>query len=72
MDISWNSLNLPDVVTFSDGSTITYLYAADGTKLRTVYNIGGTTFQTDYAGSVLYENGTVKSWLTEAGYISLL
>ena len=31
-DISWNSLNLSNVVTFADGSTITYTYAADGTS----------------------------------------
>ena len=40
-NISWNSLNLPNVVTFSDGSTVTYTYAADGTKLRTLHNING-------------------------------
>jgi len=71
VNISWNSLNLPSVVSFNDGSTITYLYAADGIKLRAVYHIGGTTTQTDYAGNVLYENGMPKSWLTEAGYISM-
>ena len=70
-NISWNSLNLPNVVSFSDGSTITYTYAADGTKLRTVHNINGTTTQTDYCGSALYENGTAKLWQTEAGYISM-
>ena len=33
--IAYNCLNLPSKVTFSDGSTIVYSYAADGTKLRT-------------------------------------
>ena len=70
-NISWNSLNLPNVVTFSDGSTVTYTYAADGTKLRTVHNISGTTTQKDYCGSVIYENGAAKLWQTEAGYISM-
>ena len=37
--IQYNCLNLPSKVTFKDGSTITYLYAADGTKLRTVHKI---------------------------------
>ena len=41
--IAYNVLNLPSKVTFSDGSTITYSYAADGTKLRTVHTINGTT-----------------------------
>ena len=62
---------MPNVVTFEDGSTVTYTYAADGTKLRTLHNINGTTTQTDYTGSVLYENGIPKSWMTEAGYISM-
>ena len=70
-NISWNSLNLPNVVTFSDGSTVTYTYAADGTKLRTVHNISGTTTQKDYCGSVIYENGAANLWQTEAGYISM-
>ena len=46
--ISYNCLNLPNTVTFSDGSTITYIYGADGTKLRTVHKIGTTTTTTDY------------------------
>ena len=70
-NISWNSLNLPNVVTFEDGSTITYSYAADGTKLRTVHSINGATAQKDYCGSVIYENGAAKLWQTEAGYISM-
>ena len=70
-NISWNSLNLPNVVTFSDGSTVTYTYAADGTKLRTLHNINGATTQKDYCGSVIYENGAAKLWQTEAGYISM-
>ena len=70
-NISYNSLSLPSVVTFSDGSTITYTYAADGRKLKTVHVIGNTTTQTDYCGNVIYENGTRKLLLTEAGYIDL-
>ena len=70
-NIAWNSLNLPNVVTFEDGSTVTYLYAADGTRLRTLHNINGATTTKDYCGSVIYENGTAKFWQTEAGYISM-
>ena len=70
-DIQYNCLNLPSVVTFSDGSTITYTYAADGTKLKTVHKIGGTTTTTDYCGNVIYENGVQKLLLTEEGYINL-
>ena len=69
--ITYNFLNLPNVVTFSDGSTITYTYGADGTKLRTVHKIGSTTTTTDYCGNVVYENGVQKLLLTEEGYVTL-
>ena len=70
-EIQYNCLNLPRKATFTDGSTIEYTYAADGTKLRTVHTIGGTTTTTDYCGSVIYENGVQKLLLTEAGYLTL-
>jgi RHS repeat-associated protein len=70
-NISYNCLNLPSVVTFSDGSTITYTYAADGTKLKTVHKTGSTTTTTDYCGNVVYENGVQKLLLTDEGYVTL-
>ena len=70
-NISYNSLSLPQVVTFSNGNTITYLYTADGRKLRTVHVINGTATTTDYCGNVIYENSTQKLLLTEEGYIDL-
>ena len=70
-NISYNSLSLPQVVTFSNGNTITYLYTADGKKLRTVHVTSGTATTTDYCGNVIYENGTQKLLLTEEGYINL-
>ena len=69
--ITYNSLNLPQVVTFSNGNTITYLYAADGRKLRTVHVVNGTTTTTDYSGNVIYESGIQKLLLTEEGYVNL-
>ena len=57
---------MPQVVTFSNGNTITYLYAADGRKLRTVHVVNGTTTTTDYSGNVIYESGIQKLLLTEA------
>ena len=70
-NISYNCLNLPSVVTFSDGSTITYTYGADGTKLKTVHKTGSTTTTTDYCGNVVYENGVQKLLLTDEGYVTL-
>lgn len=71
IDIQYNVLNLPDKVTFSDGSTISYLYGANGVKLRTIHKIGSTNTTTDYCGNVIYENGVAKRLLTEEGYVSL-
>ena len=70
-EIQYNCLNLPRKVTFTDGSTIEYTYAADGTKLKVVHKIGSTTTTTDYCGNVIYENGVQKLLLTEAGYVTL-
>ena len=69
--IQYNCLNLPSKVTFGDGSAITYTYSADGTKLRAVYVINGSTTTTDYCGNVVYENGMQKWLLTDEGYVSL-
>ncbi len=62
---------MPQVVTSSNGSTITYLYTADGRKLRTVHVTNGTTTTTDYSGNVIYENSVQKLLLTEEGYVDL-
>ena len=69
--IQYNVLNLPSSITFSDGSTITYTYSMDGSKLRTIHKIGNTITTTDYCGNVIYENNIAKLLLTEGGYISL-
>lgn len=71
IEIQYNVLNLPNKVKFSDGSTITYLYSADGTKLRTTHKIGSDSTVTEYCDNVIYENGMAKRLLTEEGYVSL-
>ena len=62
---------MPNVVTFEDGSTIAYSYAADGKKLRTVHIINGTATMKDYCGNIIYENGIPKLLLTAEGYVNL-
>ncbi|WP_262352043.1 RHS repeat domain-containing protein [Bacteroides bouchesdurhonensis] len=68
--IGYNLLNLLDEVTFANGNSIRYEYAADGTKLRTVHKTGATTLTTDYCGNAVYENGVLRMLLNEAGYVS--
>ena len=70
-DIEYNYLNLPDRIEFEDGSSISYLYDAAGSKLRVVHCIAGNTTTTDYCGNVIYENGIPKTLLTDAGFVSL-
>ena len=70
-DIQYNYLNLPNRIEFEDGSSISYLYDAAGTKLRVVHSIAGNTTTTDYCGNVIYENGIPKTLLTDAGFVSL-
>ncbi|MBT9860693.1 RHS repeat-associated core domain-containing protein, partial [Bacteroides xylanisolvens] len=61
INIQYNYLNLPDRIEFEDGSSISYLYDAAGTKHRVVHSIAGNTTTTDYCGNVIYENGTPKT-----------
>lgn len=72
-DISYNSLNLPSklVIANSLGSaTNTYLYAADGKKLNVTMHWGASNSKsTDYAGSKIYENSSLKRVLVDGGYI---
>ena len=70
-EIQYNSLNLPKLIKFKDQSTITYTYAADGTKLRMEHKIGNSTTQTTYCSNVIYEGSIAKCLLTEEGYVSL-
>ena len=73
--VEYNMLNLPRQITFSDGSTITNMYDADGRKLRTTRNIviGGTTTSnvTDYCGDLILEQGIPSRILTGYGYASI-
>lgn len=70
-DIQYNYLNLPSQIKFEDGSVFSYLYDANGTKLRTTHLSGGKTLTTHYCGNAIYENGILTRILTEAGYITL-
>ena len=71
IDIQYNCLNLPSRILFGDGDSISYVYDANGVKLRTTHTVDGVTCVTDYCDKVLYENDTAKVLLTENGYMSL-
>ncbi len=64
-------LNLPEEVTFTNGSSIKFFYSAEGEKLRTVYTISGAISQKDYCGNIVYESGVQKYLLNDEGYYDL-
>ena len=68
--IQYNILNLPSHITFADGSSIEYEYAADGRKVRTTHTINNNVTSTVYCGNAIYENGSLTMLLNEAGYYS--
>lgn len=70
-DIQYNFLNLPSIIEFVDGSTVIYLYAADGRKLQVTHKNENSMNVTDYCGNAIYENGNLDKILLDGeGYIS--
>ena len=64
----YNILNLPSHISFADGSSIEYEYAADGRKVRTTHTIDNNVTSTVYCGNAIYENGSLKMLLNESYY----
>lgn len=64
-DITYNYLNLPKMITLTSGNTY-YAYDANGIKQRKTISTGGTT---DYAGSFVYENNSLKQFSQSEGYV---
>ena len=67
----YDKLGHPTQVTFTSGNTISYVYAADGRKLRSVHRQG--THQpvtTDYAGPYEFTEGTISRVSFPGGYYS--
>ena len=76
VNIGYNLLNLPSLITFQDSSKISYLYDADGNKLRVTYTGGllspvpNSIHIVDYCGNCIYEDGTLSRILIDGGYIT--
>lgn len=70
-NITYNSLDLPELVTFSNGSSIQFRYDATGNKLsKTFTPATGTAVTTDYFGGFQYQNGVLQFFPTPEGYVS--
>jgi len=70
--ITYNTINLPQKITFSDGRTTEYVYSYDGTKLQTKHTtpVPQTSTTTTYSGNLIYENGALKRLLVDGGYVT--
>ena len=56
---------------FSDGAIVSYVYDAEGTKLRTTYSSPDGTVTTDYLCGLIFENDEPQLLLTPTGYLNL-
>ena len=70
--ITYNDINQPQKITFSDGKTTEYVYSYDETKLQTVHKTQQpqTSATTTYCGNMIYENGALKRMLVDGGYVT--
>jgi len=62
--ITYNHLNLPTNVAIGNGN-ISYIYAANGTKLEKTVSTGTVT---EYAGNYIYENDVLQFFNQPEGY----
>ncbi|WP_420386229.1 DUF6443 domain-containing protein [Roseivirga sp.] len=69
--ITYNHLNLPEVVTFTNNRSITFKYDAAGIKLSKTVNDDGNITTTDYSGGFIYENSQFQQLATAEGRVRL-
>ncbi len=71
--ITYNALNLPNVITYSNNNTVTYTYDGLGSKLSVAYynKSESITTKIEYVGNKVYMNGTLSMLLTEEGYATV-
>ena len=65
LSVGYNSLSLPERVEFAEGAITSYVYDAEGRKLRTMFQTQDRTVTTDYCGGLLFENDVPTMLLTE-------
>lgn len=69
-NITYNRLNLPEVVTFDNGNELLFIYDASGSKLRQKIIKGGDPKDsTDYIGGFIYENDSLRLIASSEGRI---
>ena len=73
--IAYDLCNNPQAIAFTGANGIDYVYASDGTRLRTVHvlsGIGGSVTRdtTDYLGNLVMRDGHLGMYRFDGGYVS--
>ena len=71
--IQYDNLGNPRCIYYFEHDQIEYVYAADGTKLRTIHRPASSSALTDsidYIGNLILKNGQPSMYLFEGGYAS--
>ncbi|MEQ8363572.1 MAG: DUF6443 domain-containing protein [Cyclobacteriaceae bacterium] len=71
VNMTYNYLNLPELVTRGTGNTLRYIYDATGRKLAQVASYTNSQKQTDYVGEWVYENDYLQFVNHEEGRIAV-
>ncbi|MGV3642367.1 MAG: DUF6443 domain-containing protein [Adhaeribacter sp.] len=68
--ITYNHLNLPQLITFRDRGTMEFIYSASGVKLRKIVKeTGKSEAITDYSSDFVYQNDTLQFAHTAEGRV---
>ena len=67
--VQYNVLNLPELITFNDGSTIAYTYAANAQKLTAIFTDvpNNSSYDRDYVEGFIYNNSQLEMFPTAEG-----
>ncbi len=71
--IQYDDLGNTRCIYYFEHDQIEYIYAADGTKLRTIHRpvaSSALTDSTDYMGNLIFKNGQPSMYLFDGGYAS--
>jgi RHS repeat-associated protein len=68
--IEYNFLNLPQVITFTGGRTIQFVYDASGAKLKKITNDNGTIVTYDYINGAEYKNNVLQRFAHSEGSVA--
>lgn len=67
--ISYNQLNLPELITFTGNRSISFVYDAAGIKLQKIKKDNGVLTTTDYVSGFIYEGNNLQHFAHEEGRV---